>query len=138
MQNLSLMLIKASRLLKNKMDHALKEFDITAVQFSVIKQILTSEEPITAAEIAQYLGSDRPTISEILHRLENKGIIIKVDNPTDKRSCYLQVDKEADQLVGKISMISDSLTAEIFSIYTEEEITQLSRMINNLIDGAKE
>jgi len=35
------------------------------------------------AEIALRLGSDRPTISGIINRLQKKGIVSKVDNLED-------------------------------------------------------
>ncbi|HZK54235.1 MAG TPA: MarR family transcriptional regulator [Desulfosporosinus sp.] len=89
-------MIKASRQLKNKLDKALKPLDLTAAQFSVLKQIQLSEGFITAAEIAQRLGSDRPTISEIINRLEKKGIVLRTDNPKGKRSSYLQIDKRSN------------------------------------------
>lgn len=138
MQNLSYLFIKASRQLRNKLDKALNPFDITAAQFSVIRQIQSSEQPITAAEIAQRLRSDRPTISGIINRLEKKGIVLKVDNPEDKRSSYLQIDKGSNQLVDKITTISDGLTGDIFSIYSEEEAKQLIRMIHQLIERTEE
>ncbi|MFT5874065.1 MAG: DNA-binding MarR family transcriptional regulator [Clostridium sp.] len=138
MQNLSYLIIKASKHLKNKLDKALKEFGITAAQFSVIIQIYSSDQPITAAEIAQKLGSDRPTISGIINRLEKKGIVLKIDNLEDKRSSYLQIHKESNKLVEKIKIISDELTINIFSIYSEEEIKQFTRMIFKLIKGTEE
>ncbi|MPQ30518.1 MarR family transcriptional regulator [Clostridium estertheticum] len=138
MQNLSYLIIKASRHLKNKLDKALKEFDITAAQFSVIIQIHSSDHPITAAEIAQNLGSDRPTISGVIHRLEKKGIVLKIDNPDDKRSSYLEIYKESNKLIDKIKVISDELTINIFSIYSKEETKLFTEMIFKLIEGTEE
>ena len=138
MENLSYLLIKASKQLKNKLDKALKEFDITAAQFSVLKQIQLSDHPITAAEIAERLGSDRPTISGIINRLQKKGIIIKVDNLEDKRSSYLQLNTEYNELVDKITTISDELTTAIFSIYTEKEVDELGKMICKLLERTEE
>ena len=138
MQNLSYLINKASKQLKNKLDKALKEVDITAAKFSIIIQIHSSEHPITAAEIADRLGSDRPTISGIINRLEKKGIVLKVENPEDRRSSYLQIHKQANKLVDKIKTISDELTSDIFSIYTKEEAEQLAGMIRKLIEGTEE
>ncbi|MBU3182938.1 MarR family winged helix-turn-helix transcriptional regulator [Clostridium psychrophilum] len=138
MQNLSYLIIKASRHLKNKLDKALKEFDITAAQFSVIIQIYSSDHPIMAAEIAQKLGSDRPTISGIINRLEKKGIILKIDNRQDKRSSYLEIYKESNKLVEEIKNISDELTINIFSIYSKKETKQFTEMILKLIERTDE
>ena len=138
MQNLSYMINMASRQLKNKLDKALKPCDITAAQFSVIIQIYLSELPITAAEIAQRLGSDRPTISGIINRLEKKKIVVKLINPEDKRSFYLEIYKEAIGLVHEIITKSDELTNDIFSIYTKEEEKTLKKMISRLIERTQE
>jgi len=138
MNNLPYLLIKASRQLKNKLDKALKDYDITASQFSVIIQIKSSQHPITSAEIAERLGSDRPTISGIINRLERKGIVLKIHNPQDKRSSYLKIDKNFNPLVDKIKTISDELTVDIFSVYTEEESHQLTEMIHLLIEKTEE
>ena len=138
MQNLSYLINKASKQLKNKLDKALREFDITAAQFSVIIQIHSKEQPITAAEIAERVGADRPTISGIINRLEKKGIVIKLDNPEDKRSSYLEIDKNSTRLVDKIKTISDELTVDIFSIYSKEEAKLFTGMLYKLIERTEE
>jgi len=138
MQNLAYLINKSSKQLKNKLDKALKEFDITAAQFSVIIQIYLSELPITAAEIAERIGSDRPTISGIINRLEKKNIVIKSYNPQDKRSSYLEICKEANELVHSIITISDELTIDIFSMYSREETKQFTLMLRKLIERTQE
>lgn len=134
MPNLSYLLIKVSKQLKNKLDKALKEFNITAAQFSVLNQINSASHPIVAAEIASRLDSDRPTISGIIDRLEKRGIILKVNNPEDKRSSYLQISEDYSQLVANITAISDDLTFNLFSIYSEEEANMLSLLLEKLIE----
>ncbi len=138
MQNISYLLIKASRQLRNKLDKALKEFDLTAAQFSVINQINNSKNPITAAEIAETLGSDRPTISGIINRLETKGIVIKTNNPGDKRSSYLEIDKSYSLLIEEITRITDELNSNIFSFYTQDEANQLESMMRTLLARTQE
>lgn len=138
MQNLSYMINMASRQLKTKLDKALREFDITAAQFSVIIQIYLSKQPVTAAEIAKRIGSDRPTISGIINRLEKKKIVFKIANPEDKRSSYLEIYNESRELVNRIINKSDELTTDIFSIFSKEEDIKLKEMILRLIKWTEE
>ena len=103
------------------------------------KKILCLEKrSLPAAEIAQRLRSDRPTISGIINRLEKKGIVLKLDNPEDKRSSYLQIDKGFNQLVDSITRMSDELTVDIFSIYSEEEAKQLMHLVQQLIERTED
>ena len=137
MKNLSYLIIKVSRQLKNKLDNELKGFDITAAQFSVMNQINSSKQPITAAQIALRLDSDRPTISEIISRLSKKGMITKINNPKDKRSYYLQISEESSLFIEEITRISDKLNENIFSVYTKEETNHLGIMLEQLLDKNK-
>ncbi len=121
MENLSYLLIKTSRILKNSLDKKLNEYNITASQFSVLNQIANKNEMITSAEVADILESDRPTISGVINRLEEKGLVQKTLNSEDKRSSYLKLSKESLKLVGELRMVSDQLNAEIFTDFSESE-----------------
>jgi MarR family transcriptional regulator for hemolysin len=134
MTNLPYLLILASRKMRNRLDHALQEFDLTAAQFSVVSQIRLAEQPVTAAEIAQRLESDRPTISGIISRLEKKGLVEKHDHPVDRRSAYLQVSADAVELVDRIMARSEELTSDIFSIYSKAEREQLEHLMMRLLE----
>lgn len=134
MTNLPYMLIKSSRKLRKRLDHSLQEFDLTAAQFSVVQQIRMAEQPVTAAEIAKRLESDRPTVSGIITRLERKGLVEKHDHPVDGRSSYLRVNKDAETLVDRITARSEELTTEIFSIFSKAEEAQLERLMLRLLE----
>lgn len=134
MTNLPYLLILASRKMRNRLDHALQEFDLTAAQFSVVSQIRLAEQPVTAAEIAQLLESDRPTISGIITRLEKKGLVEKHDHPVDRRSAYLTVREDAVELVDRIMARSEELTSDIFSIYSKAEREQLEHLMLRLLE----
>lgn len=130
--NNAFMIIKASRLLKAKLDQALKPYDITAAQFSVMNQIYNNEQ-ITLVEIANRLSSDKPTISGIINRLESKGILIKMDNPYDKRSSYLSLTPVAIDMMKEVIKISDLTNREVFSAISQDENKNLNDNLNQII-----
>jgi DNA-binding MarR family transcriptional regulator len=133
MENLSYLLIKASRHLKNSLDKRLSAYDITASQFSVLNQIYNSKGNITSAEIAAILESDRPTISGIINRLEQKKLLEKVVNPKDKRSAYLKLTQTTMDLVEKLRLESDQLNEEIFSVLEDGELRAMKSALLKVI-----
>lgn len=133
MTNLPYLLIRSSRKLRKRLDHSLQEFDLTAAQFSVVQQIRMAEQPVTAAEIAERLESDRPTVSGILTRLEKKGLVEKHDHPADGRSTCLKVNRDSEALLDRITARSEELTTEIFSIFSEAEKAQLEQLMLRLL-----
>lgn len=134
MDNLSYLLIKASRHLKNSLDKKLNEYDITASQFSVLNQIAYKNGLITSAEVANSLSSDRPTISGIINRLEEKNLVEKIANPEDKRSSYLKLNTDALELVENLRMTSDQLNYEIFSNFKKSEIDNMKKYLLKIVD----
>jgi DNA-binding MarR family transcriptional regulator len=134
MDNLSYLIIKASRLLKNSLDKKLNEYNITAVQFSVLNQIAYQNGTITSAEVASSLSSDRPTISGIINRLEEKKLIEKIYNPEDKRSVYLHLSKETLLLVEKLREVSDDLNNELLYDLSISELETVQKGLNSLIN----
>ncbi|MBM7614066.1 MarR family winged helix-turn-helix transcriptional regulator [Alkaliphilus hydrothermalis] len=134
MENLSYLLIKASRHLKNSLDKKLSKFNVTAAQFSVLNQIANKNGLITSAEVASNLDSDRPTISVIINRLEEKKLIEKVSNPEDKRSVYLRLSKDVFELMKELRMASDQLNCDIFSDFDKNEIDNIKGYLFKIID----
>lgn len=134
MENLSYLIIKASRHLKNALDKRLSVYDLTAAQFSVLNQIYNRNGQITSAEIASILESDRPTISGIINRLEQKSYLKKLVNPKDKRSAYLQLDPETMQLVETLRAVSNDLNQEIFKNLKPLEVDQVKKVLAAIIE----
>lgn len=134
MENLSYLLMKASRHLKTTLDQALGEFGITAAQFSVLHQIDQGAGQITAAEIANILNSDRPTISGIINRLEHKKLLIKLNNPKDKRSHYLKLSLDARELTQRLRSRSDKVNHDIFTSLTPKEREDFKEILWKLIN----
>ena len=134
MENLSYLIIKSSRYLKNSLDKKLTKYNVTASQFAVLNQIANNNGLVTSAEVASNLDSDRPTISGIINRLEEKNLIEKVRNPEDKRSVYLRLNKDALELVKELRIISDQLNCEIFSSFNDSELVNLKEYLLKIVD----
>lgn len=138
MVNLSYLVIKLSKHLKNVLDKEFKDYNITASQFSVLNQIYRRNREITSAEIAEQLSSDRPTISGVVNRLEKKRMIEKIENTEDKRSSYLKLSKDGESLIKSLRETADKLNSEIFTALDSEEIKKFEKYIDRLIEKVEE
>ncbi|MGX8794689.1 MarR family winged helix-turn-helix transcriptional regulator [Fusibacter sp. JL298sf-3] len=107
--------MKTSRNLKCKLDRELRKHDVTSSQFSVMNQIETMGNQSAAHEIANILGYDRPTISAIVQRLVKAKIVIKADNPQDKRTQYLSLSQHGLNVLYQIRHIADEVSNDVFT-----------------------
>lgn len=133
MENMAYLLMKTSRLLKGTLDQRLQEHDVTARQFSVLNQIANHNGRITSAEVAKELESDRPTISGVINRLEKSGYLQRKENPKDRRSAYLKLNKEALKLVEELRVISDEVNQQVFDTFTDCEKSNMNDYLVKLL-----
>ena len=76
---------RAARALARRFDVALKRFDITSGQFSLLMS-LNRPEPPTMGSVAGLLAMDRTTLTANLKPLERRGLLTVSVDPGDRRS----------------------------------------------------
>ena len=141
--NLGYLLNKSTKMLKNKFNDKLKEFDLTLSQWSVLRDVYSQElsdkelKDISPASVAQRLYINRPTMSGIMDRLLKKGWIIATTNQNDRRSQIISLTEKSKNLMIELDELGDDVVELAVQGFTESEIMQLkaylSRIIKNLL-----
>jgi MarR family transcriptional regulator, lower aerobic nicotinate degradation pathway regulator len=76
------------------------EQDLSLTQLRVLG-ILRDREP-TMAELATYLGLERSTVSGLIDRAAQRGLVHKKTDPTDGRSVRVSLTAEARRLTSRV------------------------------------
>ncbi|MEH7247852.1 MarR family transcriptional regulator [Neobacillus niacini] len=127
MDNIGYLLMKVAKELRYELTNELKSFEITTSQWAVLKRLEIEEKSKspydnrTAVEIASKLDFDKPTISGIITRLFEKGMIKKEPHPNDKRAIILFLSEDAKEIIPKIELVSDRVIEQSLSSFTTEE-----------------
>ena len=121
-----------------KFDKILQQKNIDAFNGAQGKILycLWQGEKMTATELSKKSGLAKTTLSAMLARMDEQGLIAIEESPTDKRSVTISLTPAAETLRAEY----DNVTREIENIYykgfTEEEVEQfesyLNRILNNL------
>ncbi|MEG0496713.1 MAG: MarR family transcriptional regulator [Carnobacterium sp.] len=141
--NSGFMINGCSKLLRNRLNKELEIEDITASQFAVIKDIEMNsfldkkEIKVTAVEIAERLGMDKPTISGIINRLIDKEYLEKQPNPTDKRSSILKLTKESKVKLPILEKISNKVISDATNGLTDKEIEFFNDTLGKIIENMR-
>ena len=136
--NTVFLLMKTARVLHYHLDHALRAYGVTAVQFSVMNLIGERNDAITSAEIASGLRTDRPTISGILRRLEDKGYLKRRMHPEDRRAEILQLSGEAMTLLRQIRQQTDQFTSALENALEAQQLAGFRRSLKIMLDNLEE
>lgn len=137
--NIGTLINRSSKLLKNKINISLENLGLTAVQWSVLKDIYNIEElkgdieELTPLEIGRRLNLDKATLSGVINRLINKEWIEKIKNPKDKRSFYLLLTQKALYNMEELEEISNETIKKAAEGLSRQEIKLLEKYLETFI-----
>jgi len=121
-------------LMKNKLHRKLKEFEITAEQWSVLR-ILHMKEGYNQKELAERCLKDRAALTRILDILEKKELIERKTSPTDRREYLIYITDKGHKLYDEILPIMLKNTEENMVKFSNEEVEKLQYLLKKLISN---
>lgn len=130
-----------SKLVKKRLNKELEPYELTAVQFCVLKYIdMHSEDSNfnTAVTIAEMLDMDKPTVSAVVNRLIEKGYIMKSPNPKDGRSWVLSLTSRYKRSSDIFECISEKIMKSATVGMEKDEILYMQNAMSKIISNLKE
>src|SRR4030042_4457881 len=118
---------KAHGLLKKK----LNPFGLTPVQHLMLT-VLGDEEALSPAEISERTIMDSATLSGVLDRMADAGLIKKEENPGDRRSIRVSLTARARKMMDKLAEQRKAVNEELTSALSIEEKLLLKRMLKEI------
>ncbi|MES2137713.1 MAG: MarR family transcriptional regulator [Pseudomonadota bacterium] len=123
--------------------HALrKAFDrhavglgVTRAQWKVLFR-LTRQPGLRQIELADLLDIEPITLSRIVDRLEEAGLVERSADPADRRAWRLHVTARAQPLVEKLKAIAAELVAEAFAGIAPSDIETTRQVLARVRENA--
>jgi MarR family transcriptional regulator, lower aerobic nicotinate degradation pathway regulator len=107
------------------------EQDLSLTQLRVLG-ILRDREP-TMAELATYLGLERSTVSGLVDRAVQRGLVRKDADPADGRAVRVSLTPESRRLVGPIIAEIAGLLAPLTDRLGPNERSRLSALLTKAL-----
>ena len=109
------------------------ERDLSLTQLRVLG-ILRDREP-TMAELATYLGLERSTVSGLIDRAVQRGLVRKATDNADGRSVRVSLTAEARRLTTRVIADIGELMAPMTDRLNPGEQKRLSALLLKVLDG---
>ena len=120
---------KASRLLSQIYDQALKPANLKATQFSLLMAV-AGREATTIGKLARPLGMDRTTLSRNARILAKKGLII-IEEGEDRRQQSIRLTEAGVSALMKALPLWENVQQSLSSELGEERILTLLADLQN-------
>ncbi|WEZ82531.1 MarR family transcriptional regulator [Rhizobium sp. 32-5/1] len=111
---------RAARALARRFDDALRPFDLTNGQFSLLMS-LNRPEPPGMAPVASLLAMDRTTLTAALKPLERRGLVELVADPKDRRSKRLRLTPRGHAVLAEAVPVWKSTHADVDALLPGQE-----------------
>ncbi|WP_282110871.1 MarR family winged helix-turn-helix transcriptional regulator [Shewanella algicola] len=108
------------------------DLGITPLHMRVLKIISFYNQKVTANDIVQKTLIDKAQLARLIKELIGLGYVSKLDNPNDKRSYYLGISGEGEQVVKQLSTAENRVNEIMKSGLTEQEIADFARLAKQM------
>ena len=128
-------LIKKLSLEIDKLSNPILEpYDLTNSQFKILKYLLMNPEgSVRQVDIERYFSMTNPTVTGLVHTLENKGMLERRVNPNDSRSKILLPTQKTRDMKELLYSLGEKLESELTHALTAEEKHELMRLLKKLL-----
>ncbi len=109
---------------------------VTVIQCHTLLEIEERGET-NMKEIADYFRIDKSTISRTISILVTKGLVLRKENPENRRMMSLKLTKEGLELSNKINMVCDSFYMELMNTVPEGKIDMLFESLQIFVNILK-
>lgn len=124
-------LAKAGKLGARFWGHKVSDLSITPVQAMVLR-FLYDQDQITSIDLGKKTELDSATLTGVIDRLENAGIIDRKDNPHDRRSIRIYLTEKGKITGEEIARRMEEANADFLKAFTPKEAGKLRRLIHTL------
>lgn len=109
----------------------LAPYGITPVQHLILA-VLFEEDFLSPAEISERILMDGATLSGVLDRMAEAGLIRKEENPQDRRSLRISLTPKAKKMQADLAAQRKAINEELMAKFSLEEKIILKRLLKDL------
>ncbi|NIY83006.1 MarR family winged helix-turn-helix transcriptional regulator [Vibrio hepatarius] len=126
--SLGFLLNKAAGEMKYALETALRPYDLTPAQWSVLAR-LSYKDSQTISEIGSSLYFDRPTMSGIIRRLVEKKLVRKQKDVRDQRISRLLITDLGKQVFAELPPIAQAINERALCSFSKNEADLLKEYL---------
>ncbi len=103
-----------------------------------ILDALWQQDGLSANEISQRTGLANSTLTSMLDRMEDAGLVQRVRSKEDRRVIRLFLGDKARQCRDQYAAVSEKMTDIYFRGFSDEEVTSLEGLLLRVLENVRE
>src|SRR5947209_1011743 len=109
---------------------------VSLPQAIALQVIGTASAPVTATQLAGYMGQERQSMTGLIDRMEMKAWLERVRDLPDRRAIRLQLTEAGKAKLEEILPITYRAVVSIFSTFSDDELRTMSKTFEGVYAAA--
>ena len=109
-----------------------KHFGLTGPQLILLQELSNGE--MTVSELAKRISLSQGTVTDIIHRLEKKGLVVKRRSTRDKRRVLMTLPEKCNDLLALAPPLFQETFTDSFSRIEEWEQLMILSSLNRIVN----
>jgi MarR family 2-MHQ and catechol resistance regulon transcriptional repressor len=127
-------IVRTAELVKKELSKVFKNYGVTFAQYNALRFLGGSENgQNTMTNTSKIMLVTGANLTGIAKRLERSGLLIRKSDPDDERVTVLEITPKGRQTLINISLEKDENLERFFSIYTDDEKSEMSARLVKVI-----
>jgi DNA-binding MarR family transcriptional regulator len=130
------LLNQVSSAVRLKLERALREFDLTATQYTVMSRV-RGREILSSARLARAHHVSPQTMNELIANLEGRGFLSRKEDPENRRVLLVSLTDAGRDLLAACDRKVDVLESDFFTSLNSADHGQFRKLLEVLIDDIR-
>lgn len=131
-ENLASNLSRTARLIRHRLDERLSPLGLTQSRWLILLLLSKFGGNMPQKDIAEYIGTEGPTIVRLLDALERMGFIERKEQHNDRRAKIVTLTPQASSVLAEIMRITKEFRQELWAGISEEDLIAHERVISTV------
>ncbi|OTA19924.1 putative regulator PapX protein [Xenorhabdus beddingii] len=124
-------LFRVSKIIEQRLQQAFKEHGLSAIEFDILATLRRNNVPITPTEMYQSVMLTSGAMSTRIEHMVQRGLIERIANKEDRRSCKVLLTSEGRALIDKAVESHVENQKAILEPLTKTEQEQLAALLRH-------
>jgi MarR family transcriptional regulator for hemolysin len=135
-REIAFIIMDVARLLKTYADQRARQFGISRAQWAVLIRIERSEG-LKQTELAELLDLQPISLTRLLDRLANNGLIERRADPNDRRANRLYLTPAAKPLLGRLAELGADMMETVLDGLDEKSVERMLKQLVTMKDNLR-
>ncbi|GAW93353.1 MarR family winged helix-turn-helix transcriptional regulator [Calderihabitans maritimus] len=131
---INFLLSKAQQAVYRLFREELAPFGVTPAQYGVLN-CLWNKDQQTPKQISETLHLDGSTLTGVLDRMEQKGLVRRIPDPHDRRTVRIALTSKGQELKRPLEQAIVRANNKVLENLSEEEVRQIKRLLDRLSEN---